>query len=112
MKIKTMHFESGVEINNSETSKAVKDALPIEGTAQCWQEEVYFEIPVEEKAQDRKLMTARVNQGDVAYWPPGKCFCVFYGKTQPVSEVMIIGKIRTNLEKFSEVLDGEKIILE
>lgn len=109
MKLKTSKSKFEIELNNSETAKSIGLALPIEGSAQCWQEEIYFEIPV---ALEQENGVPRVETGDVAYWPPGKCFCVFYGKTQPVSAVIIIGKVKTNLDKFKEILDGDEIALE
>ena len=109
MKIKCKDFVSEIELNDSETAKAIKDTLPITGNAQCWQEEVYFEIPV---ARELENGVERVEQGDVTYWPNGKCFCVFYGQSQPISAVTVIGKVKTNLDKFKEVVDGEEIILD
>jgi uncharacterized protein len=109
VKLRSGDFVSEIELNSSEAANAVKVALPIKGVAQCWQEELYFEIPVALKAEDIRLMTARVSQGDVAYWPPGRCFCVFYGKTQPVSEVAIIGEVKTGLEVFMDIREGDEI---
>ena len=109
MKLKAKDFVSDIELNDSETAKAIKEALPLTGSAQCWQEEVYFEIPV---AMELENGVPKVEQGDVTYWPNGKCFCVFYGKSQPVSAVTVIGKVKTNLDKFREVLDGDEIVLD
>lgn len=91
------------------TVDAIVRALPIEGRAALWKEEVYFETPVtmgEEKAK------AKVQKGDLAYWPMGKAFCVFYGESQPYSPVSIIGKVITNLELFAKVKSGYVIRVE
>ena len=77
--------------------------LPIEGRAALWKEEVYFEIPLkmgEEKAKPT------VEQGTIAFWPMGSAICVFYGKSQPYSQVSILGKITSNLELFKQVKSG------
>jgi hypothetical protein len=36
---------------------------------------------------------------------------VFYGKTQPVSPVTVIGKFKCNPEKFKSVKEGDEIVL-
>ncbi len=102
-------FSAEIELNESETAKAIERALPIEASAQVWQEEIYFEIPVA-REQERGVET--VKTGDVAYWPPGKAFCVFFGRTQPISAVTIIGRVKTNLEKFRKVQSGDRLLLD
>jgi len=109
VKIKHKDFVSEVELNDSETAKKISEALHIEGGAQVWQEEIYFEIPVACKLENG---VERVETGDITYWPPGKCFCIFFGKTQPVSAVTVIGKIKTNLDKFKNVFGGDKLVLD
>lgn len=83
--------------------------LPVEGRAALWKEEVYFEIPVrmgEEKAK------ATVETGDIAFWPMGSAFCIFFGQSQPYSPVSVLGKITRNLELFEQVKSGTKIKVE
>jgi hypothetical protein len=71
------------EINSSETAVAILKALPLEGTVNTWGDEIYFSIPVvQAPAPDAR---AEVAVGDLAYWPAGKAFCIFFGPT-PVSE--------------------------
>ena len=80
--------------------------LPLEGRAALWKEEVYFEIPVkigEEKAKPN------VEVGTIAFWPMGSALCVFYGQSQPYSQVNILGKITKNLELFKQVKSGTTI---
>lgn len=91
------------------TVDAVTKALPIEGRAALWKEEVYFEIPVrmgEEKAEPT------VEKGVIAYWPMGKALCIFYGESQPYSPVNVVGKVTKNLEIFERVESGAKIRVE
>lgn len=91
------------------TVDAIVKKLPLEGRAALWKEEVYFEIPVkmgEEKAK------ATVEKGDLAFWPMGNALCIFYGESQPYSQVNIVGRITGNLELFSKVKSGEKIKVE
>jgi len=90
------------------TVDAIVKKLPVEGRAALWKEEVYFEIPVtmgEEKAKPT------VKKGDLAYWPMGNAFCVFYGDSQPYSAVNIVGRVTKNLELFSRVKSGSVIMV-
>ena len=83
--------------------------LPVEGRAALWKEEVYFEIPVkmgEEKAK------AKVEKGDLAFWPMGSALCVFFGESQPYSPVSVLGKVTRNLELFEQVKSGTIIKVE
>jgi hypothetical protein len=90
------------------TVEAILKALPIEGYAAVWKEEVYFNVPVSVGAEKPK---SRVETGDLAYWPMGSAICIFYGESQPYSPVNIIGKITENLEVFKRVKEGVKITL-
>ena len=63
------------ELFDTETAKAVYDALPFEAYARTWGEEIYFEVPVKVKLE--KGAKAGVNVGDLAYWPDGPAFCIF-----------------------------------
>jgi len=83
--------------------------LPVEGRAALWKEEVYFEIPVkigEEKAKPT------VETGTIAFWPMGSALCVFYGQSQPYSQVNILGKVTKNLKLFEQVKSGATIKVE
>jgi hypothetical protein len=98
-----------VRIRSPRTVDAILRQLPLEGRAAVWQEEVYFEIPVKMGNEKAK---PTVENGDLAYWPMGSAFCIFYGNTQPYSPVNIIGKVTKNLELFQRVKSGTKIIVE
>jgi hypothetical protein len=99
---------------NPKTTQAVLDALPFEGTAKVWGEEIYFTIPVdseEEKGQQD------MEEGDIAYWPVGKAMCIFFGPT-PVSEsekpkayspVNLFSRVIGDAEVLKRVKDGEAI---
>jgi hypothetical protein len=94
-------FEGTLSPDRSpETVKAIAAALPIEAVASQWGDEFYFEIPV---AADEENAVSPVAVGDLAYWPVGRSFCIFYGRTPmsrpdgvpvPASPVNVIGTIR------------------
>jgi len=94
--------------NESSTAGRLLEALPIESRAQRWGEEVYFEIPVEVGEEEPR---ADVPSGTVAYWPPGKALCLFFGE-KPYSPVNVVGEIEGDPEVLSEVDDGEAVRVE
>ena len=63
-------------LNGSKTATAVWDALPLSIPGETWGDEIYFGIPVKAKAEDAREV---VDPGDLAYWPPGSAFCIFFG---------------------------------
>jgi hypothetical protein len=97
-----------IDDRNPNTAEEICKNLPLEGSAKIWQEEVYFEIPVN-LVHENKSPTSE--KGDISYWPIGNAFCIFYGKSQPYSDVNHIGKIIENLEIFKTIENGDKIIL-
>jgi hypothetical protein len=91
------------------TVDAIIKQLPIEGRATLWKEEVYFEIRVKTGQEKAQL---NVKKGDITYWPMGNALCIFYGESQPYSQVNIVGKITKNLEFFGRVKSGAVIHVE
>jgi len=91
------------------TVEAIMRALPIEGRAALWKEEVYFEIPVKMGNEKAK---ATVEKDQIAYWPMGCALCIFYGDSQPYSPVNIVGEITKGLELFEQVKSGTRISVE
>jgi len=91
------------------TVEALMRAMPIEGRAALWREEVYFETNVKVGTEKEKT---RVEKGTIAYWPLGSAVCVFYGGSQPYSPVNVIGRITEGLDLFRKVKQGSRILLE
>jgi hypothetical protein len=105
------------ELNETETAKAIWEALPIDGRANTWGDEIYFSIPVRlemEKSQ------ATVELGELGYWAPGTAFCIFVGPTpmsrgdeiRPASPVTVFGQVLGDPTIFKEVPDGTRILVE
>lgn len=93
---------------NPKIAKAIYESLPIYNTALKWLDELFFETEVE-MDDENPSKTAEI--GDISYWNPGYAFCIFFGDTQPYSEVNHIGKITKNLEVFFESYEGDRIIV-
>lgn len=105
-----------LEERNPRTAEAIIKALPLEGVANRWGDEVYFRVPVsvgEENSQEV------LEVGDVAYWPPGEAICIFFGPTpisrgpepRAYSPVNVFGKVKGDPKIFMRVKGGEKIIV-
>jgi uncharacterized protein len=115
--IKSGSVKAKAEIDDSKTSDAIWNALPINGTANLWGDEVYFEIPVDLKLENGKDL---VSAGDLGYWPTGSCFCIFFGPTpmsrgkeiKPASAVNVFGKVTGDPRVFKQVKKNGSIIIE
>ena len=105
------------ELNDSPTVRKIWEALPIEGRANLWGDEIYFAIPVD--ADQEEDARADVDVGELGYWPVGNAFCIFFGPT-PVSSgnrpraanpVNILGTIVGDATQFRVVKSGERVRL-
>jgi hypothetical protein len=63
---------------NPKTRSAIADALPLEGRASRWGDELYFSSDVEAQIEDAR---ETVEEGTLAYWPQGQAICLFWGPT-------------------------------
>jgi len=116
IKITVGKIEMVAWLNETKTANKVFEALPITSTVNTWGDEIYFTIPVTAGPEDAREV---VNLGDIAYWPPGKAMCIFFGKTpiskgdeiRPASPVNIIGKLEGDYKPLKKVKDGEEITI-
>jgi hypothetical protein len=117
IKIVTGSTEAFVELNNAKTASAVAGALPFESIAHRWGEEIYFNIPLELELENGKEV---LELGDIAYWPPGKSMCIFFGPTpsskgsevRAYSAVSVFGRVIGEAKIFRNVKEGERIRVE
>lgn len=106
-------------LDDSATAASIAAALPLQGLANRWGDEVYFIIPVQvgEAPEARQDM----HVGELGYWPVGAAFCLFFGATpastgngpRAYSNVNPVGRIvadeATIKEVLSRVRDGQPI---
>lgn len=97
-----------LEDDRPKTCDAIWKALPMEGDALIWKEEVFFDVSLEIEPENATLKT---ESGDVSYWPEGPAICVFFGKSQPVSSVSTFARLKGNVEKMRKVEKGDKITI-
>ena len=103
-------------LNETKTANEVFEVLPITAAVNTWGDEIYFTIPVTAVPEDAREV---VNLGDIAYWPPGRAMCIFFGKTpvskgneiRPASAVNIIGKLEGDYKSLKKVKDGESVTI-
>jgi hypothetical protein len=104
-------------LNDSKTAGAIWDALPIEAKGQTWGDEIYFDIGVTAPPEQARDV---VDVGDLAYWPPGQAFCIFFGRTpasrgdecRAASPVNVVGKIVGDARMFTKVRSGSRVTIE
>ena len=110
-------LEFRADLIESPTAQKIWRALPIEGAASIWGDEIYFAIPI--SAAQEPNARQEVTVGTIAYWPAGEAFCIFFGPT-PVSRddtprayspVNILGKIKGDLDRLKTVQQGASVRL-
>ena len=116
IEFKNQAFTINALLNQTETAKSLVDILPINSPINIWGEEIYFPVDL---YLDNELPQETVDIGDIAYWPPGNAFCIFFGETpasvdgniKPASAVTVIGKLESDPEVLKRVKSGENIII-
>jgi hypothetical protein len=103
------------ELNDSPTARQIWKALPINGTANRWGDEIYFEIPV--MVSQEPDAREQVEVGELGYWPVGHAFCIFFGPTpvstaerpRAYSPVNSLGRVIGDATQFRTVQDGARV---
>jgi hypothetical protein len=103
------------ELNEGATAGQIWAALPIEGRANVWGDEIYFDIPL--VAAHEPDARADVVVGELGYWPVGHAFCIFFGPTpasvddrpRAASPVNVLGRVLGDATQFRAVRSGEKV---
>ncbi len=103
------------EMLDTPTAAKILEALPFEGSANVWGDEIYFDVPLNlEQEPDAR---ADVEVGDLAYWPAGPAFCIFFGPTpvstgdkpRAYSPVNVFGRVLEDAKVLRQVSSGAKI---
>ena len=105
------------ELLDTPTANKILDALPLESSATVWGDEIYFDIPL--SLVQEPDARADVEIGDLAYWPAGPAFCIFFGPTpvstgeQPraYSPVNVFGKVIGDAKQLKGVTNGSAVMV-
>ncbi|MBM3471028.1 MAG: hypothetical protein FJX73_09595 [Armatimonadetes bacterium] len=108
--------EASAAMGNTRTADAIWEALPIEGRGNRWGDEIYFRIGLGLPEEDAVEV---VEVGDLAYWPPGQAFCLFFGPTpasqgiepRAASPVNVFGRVQGDATLFRGVRDAARVTL-
>lgn len=103
------------ELNESKTAGEVWNSLPLKANGNPWGSEIYFSIPIKAGGENPQEV---VERGDLAYWPPGSAFCIFWGPTpvshgdecRPASPVNVFGKITSDLAPLDSLSSTDVVV--
>ena len=89
--------------------------LPLSGKVSLWGGEIYFDTNIQ--CEELKGSNEVVELYQIAYWPPGRAFCIFFGTTpasvgsqiHAASPVNVFGEIVAGMESLKKIKNGEEI---
>jgi len=100
------------------TFKKIVEALPIEGVGYRWGDEIYFSTGIDVEEENAVEV---VEKGTIAFWPPGRAICIFWGPTpasrsrneiRPASPVNVVGRVLEDPTIFSRFRSGGIVRIE
>lgn len=118
IKITVGTVQVDVELFDTPTAAAIRDALPFTSRAMTWGEEVYFSTPVSAKRE--KDARAVVEAGEIAFWTDGDAIAIGFGPT-PISQgdeirlaspCNVVGRALTDVRELAPIRGGETIKVE
>ena len=98
-------------LDDSPAAGAVFESLPFEGILETTGMSFYFPVDVAVTSDSQAGEVEEVDVGAVAYWPAASSLCVFYG-SQPMTPVVIIGKVDGDSTQWRRVMSGQVIQVE
>lgn len=111
--ISVQDISLSAELNDSAAAQKIWEELPVEGEADIWGDEIYFEIPADMNEEPDARTELEV--GDMAYWPVGSAFCIFFGPTpistddqkpRAASPVNVFGKVSGDISVLRKIQSG------
>lgn len=104
-----------IALNETKTAGLLWEALPKESKVEVWGEEIYFPVGIPKGEGDPQQEF--VAPGDVGYWEPERCLCLFFGPTpesppekiKPESPVVVVGRILSPFGSFQRVKEGDEV---
>lgn len=101
---------------NPETADALWDALPQQGEARRWGQEVYFDVDVALPPEGPREV---LEVGEIGYWPAGPAVALFFGPTpasrgeepRAASGVNVFARFVDDATRLEAVRPGETVVL-
>ncbi|MFQ5896580.1 MAG: cyclophilin-like fold protein [Nitrospinota bacterium] len=117
IRIQAGEVEGTALLNDGPTAAKFWESLPLEGSANTWGDEIYFAIDLE--ASPEAGAREEMEVGEVAFWPPGRAFCIFFGPTpasrgeapRAASPVNPLGRVEGDATLFRKVRPGTRVSL-
>lgn len=78
IKIEVENSKFTAELYDNPMGEDIWNALPIEGDVKTWGDEIYFSTSLKSGYEEYKKAVVEV--GELAFWDPGKAFCIFFGQ--------------------------------
>ena len=106
------------ELNDSPTAQDILAALPIKASSSRWGDEIYLTISVEQGvAPDAR---EEMEVGELAFWPPGNAFCIFFGPTpasvagepRAASPANPVGRVLDDVAVLFKAQSGDQVRIE
>tara|TARA_B100001750_G_scaffold43866_1_gene32255 strand:- start:1194 stop:1574 length:381 start_codon:yes stop_codon:yes gene_type:complete len=118
VKIKIGDISIQADLDSSSMADTIWNNLPLFGDASIWGDEIYFGTDISVVAD--KNASDVVESGELAYWPPGRAFCIFFGATpvstsnesRAASPVNVFGKVDGDEQVFRNVSAGMLVQIE
>lgn len=115
--MRTRYERWEIELNDTVTAWKIFESLPLEREINVWGGELFFDVPVSSDLENGKKV---LDEGEVAFWPEGNAFCVFFGRTpvsttsrpEAYSAVTPVGRVLGNITALAELPDRTSITLE
>jgi len=104
-------------LNGTGAADKIWASLPMEFRVSTWGDELYGSISMDLPVENPKEV---VKAGDLAFWPPGHAFCIFFGPTpasrgdevRAASDVTVFGHIEGDPTVFRAVQSGTRVKVE
>ena len=93
---------------NPKTAQIIYENLPLEGEANIWLEEIYFDVPLK---LDYENPSSTTKKGDISYWPPDQLSVYSMDIHNQLQMLTISEKLLKTLNYFSKVKNDDKIII-
>ena len=105
-------------LENTPTSRALLDALPLESSANTWGDEIYFSVQLSADMEEDAQQV--VDPGTVCFWMEGSALAIPFGPTpisegnecRLVTECNVLGKVEGDPKTLSSVISGAAISVE